>query len=104
MDRKTGSGHRATRTAQDIARRCGIHPNDAANGVWLPKNEAERAALNRSEVPHSMMHTRHYNQNINRIMFQNYYSGSLDSSSRCARVHGALKAIKEALKDGSFAF
>ena len=49
--------HRYARFAQQVASRCGIEPNDAANGVYLNKDLHKRAK------------TKAYYENINRLLW-----------------------------------
>jgi hypothetical protein len=98
------AGSRATRAAQEIASNCGIHPNSAINGVWLPANETEKKALGSKRHAHNRLHTTHYFQTINRLMFVNYHRGAGDINSRCERVIEALRLLKESLKDGSLLY
>lgn len=90
-------GHRGARVAQEILENCGIHPNSAVNGVWLPSTEAARQRLGSSRPAHSRLHTTHYVQNVNTSLFRNKWSVVADSFSSCDRVKEVLRLMKEQL-------
>jgi HNH/ENDO VII superfamily nuclease len=98
------AGSRAARTAQSIAWQCGIHPNSALNGVWLPVDGAAKSSLGTTRHAHNRLHTTHYYTNVNKLIWTQFYKGLGDEATRCGRVVEALKLLKDSLRDGSMLY
>jgi hypothetical protein len=103
------AGSRYARKAQEILGRCGLGPNDAINGVYLPLTESARDAYNPADPRprHGPIHTQWYYHNVNEIISKNYYGGTqtLEShETRCTRALEALNAIGDAIRANKFPY
>ena len=60
--------HKEFRKTYEVFKRLGVHLDDANNGAYLPGNNTVKTVGDSPRAPHSVVHTKHYKNNVNKFL------------------------------------